>query len=252
MIELRSDTPERNWTFDAIPTAFLMYIGWLLQPTGRHREAVPWRATAVPLAIGVGATLWSARRADRDGVASPRAALAVSFAGTLVYTVGASRTMRHPHAEGTISRFPWTLALNGYELVRSIVSPHLGVGERRLAQAGTATIVATGWMLAPRPRSLRALVAELQWTAATVVGARSLRDAIRDEAAEIAATIGDDDERATIEAYRRGRANANATIAAAVTGARRTLDECAPRLDPDLRAEAERRLRAVEALLQQT
>ena len=30
--------------------------------------------------------------------------------------------MRRPHAEGTISRFPWTLALNGYELVRSIMS----------------------------------------------------------------------------------------------------------------------------------
>ena len=249
VVALPSDTPERSWTFDAIPTAFLMNVGWLLQPTGRHREAVPWSATALPLAMGVGATIWSARRADRDGVVSPRRALAVSFAGTLAYTVTSSRTMRNPHADGSVSRFPWTLTLNGYELVRSIVAPQLDPRERRLAAAGTAVIVGTGWLLAPRPRSARALVAELQWTAATVIGARNLREAIRDDADEIAATIGDDDEQATRAAYRRGRAQANATIAAAVAEANRALVDGASLLDAELRVEAERRLRSAEALL---
>jgi hypothetical protein len=249
VVALASDTPQRSWTFDAIPTAFLMNIGWLLQPTGRHREAVPWSATALPLGMGIGATIWSARRADRDGVVSPRRALAVSFAGTFVYTVASSRTMRNPHADGSISRYPWTLTLNGYELVRSIVARDLDTAERWLAAAGTVAIVATGWAFAPRPRSARALIAELQWTAATVIGARSLREAIHHEADEIAATIGDDDERATHAAYRRGRAQANATIATAVAEAKQSLADGAPLLDPGLRAEAERRLHSAEALL---
>ena len=110
-------------------------------------------------------------------------------------------------------------------------------------------IVGTGWLLAPRPRSARALVAELQWTAATVIGARNLREAIRDEADEIAATIGDDDERAARAAYRRGRAQANATIAAAVAEANRALVDGAALLDAEFRGEAERRLHSAEALL---
>ncbi len=252
MVALPASVSERAWTFDAIPTAFLMNVGWLLQPMGAHREAVPWKATALPLAMGVGATVWSARRADRDGVASPHIALTVSFVGTLTYTVAASRTMRHPHADGSISRFPWTLPLQGYELVRSIAVPHLGLSERRVAALGTAVIVAVGWALAPAPRSVRALVAELQWCAATVVGARQLRDAIREQADGVTRAIAADDQRLTLLAYQAGRARAHATIAAAVAEARRALDAGAAQLDVELRAEAHRRLLAVDALLTQT
>jgi hypothetical protein len=253
VIALPSPVSERIWRFDAIPTAFLMNSGWLLQPIGKHREAVPWSATALPLAVSVGATVWSARRADRDGVVSPRTALALSFASTIAYTVASSRTMRHPHAaigdEGVgASRFPWTLALQGYELVRSIVAADLDPAERAVAGAATVAIVGTGWLLAPSPRSARSLAAELQWVAATVIGARRLRQAIRDQGDELAVAVGDDDERAAREAYRQGRARARATIAAAVADATRSL-EAADHLEPELRAEAERRLRVAHELL---
>jgi hypothetical protein len=254
-VALPSAAVERMWRFDAIPTAFLMNIGWLLQPTGRHREAVRWPATALPLTMSIGATFWSARRADRDGVASPRIALGLAFGSTIAYTVAASRSMRNPHARvgdasdpKLVSRFPWTLSLQGYELVRSIVAADLDAPERAWAAAASAVIVVTGWRLAPAPRSARALAAELAWVAATVIGARQLREAIAGQADELAAAVGADDERATREAYREGRARAQATIAAAVDDARRSL-EAAEHLDAELRAEAERRLETARALL---
>lgn len=253
VIALPSAVAERTWRFDAIPTAFLMNICWLLQPTSRQREAVPWSATALPLAMSVGATVWSARRADRDGAASPRLALGLSFASTLTYTIASNLTMRQPYgadasAAEASSRFPWTLALQGYELVRSIVAADLDGPQRSLAAAASVAIVATGWLLAPDPRSARSLAAELQWVAATVIGARHLRHAIRDQADELAASVSADDDRATLAAYRRGRARALATIEAAVTDATRNL-EAAQHLDAELRAEAERRLNAARALL---
>ena len=256
VLRLPSSVAERMWRFDAIPTAFLMNIGWLLQPTGKHREAVPWSATALPLAMSVGATVWSARRADRDGVASPRVALGVSLVSTVAYTVASSRTMRNPHAPTgdssgaapVASRFPWTLALQGYELVRSIVAVDLDASERFWAGAATAGIVGTGWFLSPPPRSARSLAAELQWVAGTVVGARSLRDAIRDQADALAESVGVDDERLTREAYRRGRVRAHETIARAVAEAASAL-EAAEHLDAPLRAEAERRLAAARSLI---
>ncbi len=248
-VALPNGTGERMWTFDAIPTAFLMGIGWTLQPMGDHREGVPFSATAVPLSIGVGATIWSARRVDRDGIASPRVALALSFTSALLYTVASNRTMRHPHTERLISRYPWTLPLQGYELVRSITGPHLEQLDRRIAAAGTAAVIVAGWTLAPRPRSLRALAAELQWTAGTVIGARQLRDAIQQHATEVASLMRQNDERDIAIAYRRGRARANTTIAAAVADARRILNESKAHLDPELFAEARRRLQSAELIM---
>ena len=255
VVALPSAIPERLWRFDAIPTAFLMNSAWLLQPMAKHRESVPWSATALPFALSVGATVWSARHADREGVASPRVALALSFAGTIAYTVASSRTMRSSHAElgggepgALVSRFPWILALQGYELVRSIVAPDLARSERAWAGTASGVIVGTGWLLAPPPRSARALAAELQWVAATVIGARRLRDAIRDHGDELAAAVVADDERATLEAYRKGRARAQATIDAAVAEATHAL-ETADHLDAELRSEAERRLQVARDLL---
>ena len=255
-VRLPSREPERRWIFDAVPTAFLMNVGWLLQPTGRHREAVPWPATALPLAMSAGATVWSARRAERVGRVSPRAALALSLTTTFIYTVTSSRAMRHSHtgidAQGReVSRFPWVLALQGSELVRSIVAPELEPGERALGAIASGAIVTCGWFLSPRPRSARSFLAELPWVTATVVGARALRDAIRSHGAELEVAVHEGDDLAAREAYRLGRARAHDTIAAAVAEAERTI-AAAVHVDAELRTEASRRLGLVRELLRTT
>jgi hypothetical protein len=248
IVALPGDTPTRAWTFDAIPTAFLMGIGWLLQPMGKHREAVPFSATVVPLAMTIGAAAWSARHADRHGTATPGVAVGLSFATTVAYTVTATRAMRNPRTN-TVSRFPWTLALQGYELVRSSVSTDLDTGQRRRAATGTAAIIGLGWALTPRPRSVLALAAELQWVVGTVMGARQLQGAIHNCADQLAQKMSEQDDRAIAVAYQRGRASANATIAAALATAGEALTNASRNLDPELRAEAERRLHTAAHLL---
>ncbi len=248
-LPLPSDEVGRTWTFDAIPTAFLLNVSFLTQPTGAHRESVPWSATALPVALTLGATAWSARRADRYGIASPRIAIVVSFGTTLLYTVLSTRTMRNAHTDAGITRVPWAPSLQGYELVRTIVGEHLQSAERAGALAGTVTVILIGWALSPPPRSVRAVVAELGWVFATSVGARRLTLAIHADADEVAAAISSDDEAELTRAYQRGRGRANQTIAAALAGAFDALARRTQSLDPELRAEAERRLRTVEILL---
>src|SRR5580704_7389476 len=110
LLALPSEAKAKSWTFDAIPVAMLMEVGWLIQPTGAHREEVPWSSTAVPLAIAGAATAWATRRVDRQGRTPPWMANAAAFVTASSYTLLATRTMRHTHTEAGISRFPWVMA----------------------------------------------------------------------------------------------------------------------------------------------
>jgi hypothetical protein len=157
--------------------------------------------------------------------------------------------MRHTHTEAGISRFPWVMALQGYELVRTIASDDLSRNEQRIAGFGTAVIVALGWALSPPPRSARALVAELGWVVALDVFAKRLQRGFVDEADEVARVIQSDDARQIGDAYEQGRHRANATIGRALAAARQTLRTRAQGIAPDIVGEAERRLSEVQALL---
>ncbi|HEV2369371.1 MAG TPA: hypothetical protein VGR90_05815, partial [Acidimicrobiales bacterium] len=150
-VRLPGEGAPRRWVFDATPVAFLLDLGWLSQPTGAQREAVPWKATIGPLAATVGAALWSARREDANRSIPPLASVAASGAITLVYTAAATRTMRNPHTDDGVSRFPWVMALQGYELVRGINTEEAPPAARALGWAAMAAIVATGWRLSPPP-----------------------------------------------------------------------------------------------------
>ena len=249
-VELPGEGSPPRWLFDATPVAFLMNIGWLSQPTGAHREAVAWRATAGPMAASLVAALWSARLEAANRPISPAASVAVSGAVTLAYTVAACRSMRHPHTDEGVSRFPWVMPLQGYELVRSIPSQSPSPSARALGRAGTALIVATGWRLSPRPRSARALVAELGWVVAFDAFTRRLRRATLESGERLSAQIGAHDRNGEREAYERGRARARELVEQALAEARRDLDRRAPDLPADLRAEACRRLdRVADALV---
>jgi len=249
LLALPSEAKAKSWTFDAIPVAMLMEVGWLIQPTGAHREEVPWSSTAVPLAIAGAATAWATRRVDRQGRTPPRMANAAAFVTASSYTLLATRTMRHTHTEAGISRFPWVMALQGYELVRTIASDDLSRNERRIAGFGTAAIIALGWALSPPPRSGRALVAELGWVLALDVFAKRLQRGFVDEADEVARVVQSDDARQIADAYEQGRHRANATIGRALAAARQTLRTQAEGIAPDIVGEAERRLSEVQALL---
>ena len=248
-IALPCETKAKTWRFDAIPVAMLMEVGWIIQPTGAHREAVPWSSTAVPLAIAGVATGWATRRVDRRGNAPPRLATAAAFATTVSYTLLATRSMRHPHTDAGISRFPWVMALQGYELVRTIASVDLNPNEQRIARCGTVAVIALGWALSPTPRSGTALVAELGWVLALDVFASRLQRGFVDEADEVDQVIQTNDARQIEEAYEQGRCRANETIEAAVNSARRTLLARTDELPADIFAEAERRLTEVQALV---
>ena len=241
-----------RWVFDATPVAFLMGLGWLAQPAGAHREAVPWSVTAPPMLGFLAAALSWARREDSNRSVPPAASVAVSGLITFGYTVAATRTMRHPHSAEGISRFPWVMALQGYELIRGIPSEESGTRTRTFGLFGTAAIVAAGWWGSPEPRSGRALVAELGWVVAFDTYTWRLRRAMVESASHLTTTLAAQDDRLIAQAHRRGRDRASELMAEALDAARLELSERAAKLEPDVAAEAERRLERVSTVLRQT
>lgn len=246
---LEADQPGAPLRLDALPAAFLLNLGWLAAPTGAHREAVPWSATSIPMALGAAATLWSARRSATTPGTSPPGALAASFATTLAYAGLATPAMRYPHTHAGVSRYPWVMPLQGYELVRGLVSDQLGSAGRAAALAGTAAITAAGWRATPRPRSVRALVAELGWPAGFAVLARHIRRAAASSGKQLAGETADADREILEGARQRGQKRAQAIIAELLSTAHDRLAEAAGRIDPAVASEAARRLAEVKRLV---
>lgn len=118
-----------------------------------------------------------------------------------------------------------------------------------LGWAGTAAIIFAGWRASPRPRSFRALVAELGWIASFDAYAWRLRRAMLDSAARLTAAMADKDEKLIAEAHRRGRDRAFELIANSLSAARQRLRESAAKLAPDVAEEAHRRLGLVASAL---
>ncbi|MGH9073696.1 MAG: hypothetical protein ACRDZQ_06205 [Acidimicrobiales bacterium] len=249
VVELPAEGSSTRWVFDATPMAFLMDIGWLAQPMGSQREAVPLWATAGPILGALVASLWSARRVEHMQDMSPRAALGVAGVVTLAYTAAAIRTMRNPHTTSGISRFPWIMALQGYELVRSISSNKLTRTDRAAGLAGTAAILATGWRLSPAPRSARALVAELGWVVSFGAYARRLRRSYDEAGQSLAAQAASDDFSVLAEAYQKGWARGREIVVEALATARADLDASWSQLDAEIREEARSRLEQVSVMV---
>jgi hypothetical protein len=249
VVDLPAEAGQTRWVLDATPMAFLMDLGWLAQPMGAQREAVPLSATAGPLLGALAGAISASRRSERDERMSPETAVGLAGAVTLGYTVAATRAMRHPHTPAGISRFPWVMALQGYELIRGISASESSTRARSLGLLGTAAVVAAGWRLSPRPRSARALLAELGWVVSFDVYTRRLRRAHETAGAELSARAADRDEAICAAAYRRGRARAHAIVAEALQAACDELDAAWPSLEPEVRDEARRRLGQAAAML---
>lgn len=248
-LRLEADQPAGQFRLDALPAAFLLNIGWLAAPTGTHREAVRWSATLVPVALGVSATLWSARNSASAAGTSSVGALTASFLTTLIYTVIATPSMRHSHTPDGVSRYPWVMPLQGYELVRGLISDQLGLLGRSVGLAGTAVIIATGWYVTPSPRSPRALVGELGWPVGYAVFARRLRRAAAASGELLTAEVAACDFEVLAQARERGRARAHDVITEALLTARSRLAEAVGTIEPALAIEATRRLADVERLI---
>lgn len=249
LVELAAPVPLRRWAFEAVPAAMLLNIGWLVQPTGRHREAVAWSATLPSMALTILVAAWSAWRGEHGGAVDPRKAVAASFAVTMLYTLSSTRAMRSPHTATGVSRFPWVMPLQGYELVRGVVSARLGKRWRAAGLAGTAAVISTGWALSPPPRSPRALVAELGWVAGFDLFARRLRRSIAEAAHATAEQFDADASVAVTKAHRRGRDEALVIVWSALSEARASLRAAREALPADVHEEAARRLDRVEAML---
>ncbi len=248
-VSIPSVEDARSWRFDAIPAAFVVNLGFLLQPSGAEREAVPLDALGVPITLSGLAAIWSSYRAERSGGTSPATALAMSFAVTLSYTRVANRAMRHPFSADGTSRFPWVMPLQGYEIVRNLVDDDLDPAWRAAGGVGALAIVAVGYWSSPPPRSATALLAELQWAYGMGRFAHRLNRAIRDDADTVAAEIRAADAVALDEAYERGRARASRTVSEALDHARGLLVAAGDELDPVIAEEACRRLDHVDVLL---
>ena len=248
-LQLPGERSGTRWVFDATPVAFLLDVGWLAQPTGAQREAVPWSATAPSLLASLAAALWSARRAERNRSITPGAAVGASAAITLVYTVASTTTMRQPHTAGGVSRYPWVMALQGYELVRGISAEEMSARTRVAGWLGTAAIVTLGWTRSPRPRSRRALMAELGWVAGFDVFAHRLRRATREAGDRLAQIAAAEDADALAHAYNRGRQRAWDVVTSSLTAAERDLDSHRGAIPHDVGAEAGRRLGEVRRML---
>ena len=247
-IDVPPETAATRWVFDATPMAFLMNLGWLAQPTGSHREAVPWSATLPPMAATLAAGLWSARRIEQNRSISPERTVALSAAITLGYTIAANATMHHSHTESGVPRYPWVMALQGYELLRGVSAEELTPVARWTGLLGTALILTTGWWFSPQPRSARALAAELGWVIGFDVYTARLRQATVEAGQRLSTAVAAQDDDLVADAYRRGRDRAQAIIQAALASARDDLG-AATQLDEDVRAEARRRLDQVAAAL---
>jgi hypothetical protein len=246
---LPGDSASHRWAVDALPAAFLMDLGWLSQPTSKNREGVPWRTTTPPMVVAVIASVWSARRSRSKGATPPGVALALSFGATMLYTIGSSRTMRNTHTPGGVPRYPWVMGLQGYELVRGIAASRLGFAARMTGGAGTASIIAAGWTLSPKPRSRRALAAELGWVVGFDLFARRLRTTLAQTADQTATAAHAGDADVLALAYARGQAQARARVAAELAATFRRFQTSSHHLPPDLAAEARRRIDRVDSLL---
>ncbi len=239
----------RRRVLDAVPAAFLLDLGWLAQPTAAHREQVAWRATLPPMALAAAAAAWSILVRERGVEPPPGATLAVAFAITALYTGLAPGAMANPHTPDGVSRFPWAMALQGYELVRGLLVERLGANARAVALGGTALLVALGWRRSPLPRSKRALVAELVWVVGFEAYARRLRRAMLEAGEAMAAEAERAERSARAVAWRAGRDRMERLLEVLVAQAVSDLEAAWDELVPDLREEAARRLERVGALL---
>lgn len=249
VVALPGERDVRRWSFDALPAAFLLDIGWLTQPVARHREAVPWSATLPTVAFATAASIWSAWRGEHRDIASPGTAIVLSFVSTMLYALLSTRNMRNPHTGDGISRFPWVMALQGYELVRGIASTDLSSQRRVAAALGAGAIIAVGWAISPAPRSARALVAELGWVVGFDLFARRLRHAIAQVGDEVGARASEQDAAEVAEAYERGRRRIYSIMGSELHATRHSLEQSWSQLPIDIRSEAGRRLDRVAILL---
>ncbi len=242
LVELRRPTEALSAIYDAVPTALAMSALWYLPPLSDTREGVPLRWTLPPVGLTVGVGLWSAVRANRDGLAPRAPAVLGSAVASAVYTAGSASSARQPHSPDGASWFPWMLALQGYELVLEHSAPELTERQRRVARLGVLALIVLGWLRSPKPRSRRALVSELVWPIGIGLWAGATARAIKDDADRRAAEVAAADAELVRTAYERGRQRVLRYLAEELSLAEQDLDQKLRAVDDRLFVEAERRL----------
>lgn len=232
-------------TFDPVPAGFGWSAVWLAVAGVRSREAVPRWASLGPAALALGGAVWAHRSGTRTDVPNAGRVVrrdAVRLSGALTISAAAlqTKTMTNKWGAGGTSRFPFTLALRGFTLVALLSWRDLHTSQRAEAVGVGLATTAIGWVMSPRPRTVRELVAELVWPMQSLF-AGSLAAAIDRDAAELSERLRADDVAQLDAARERGRRHAAEV-------ARRSIEEAeldvrsATELPERLRIECERRL----------
>jgi hypothetical protein len=231
--------------YDAVPTAFVMSTLWFLPPLSDTREGLPPGGAAVPVVLSSAAALWSAVRANREGLVPRRPSILLSGIATVVYTLTSSRMAKNPHSPDGASWFPWMLALQGYELVTEHCGPDLPALELRMARLGAAAVVGLGWLRSPPPRSGRALLSEVVWPLGIGIWAGATARAIKADAARLAEEIRSQDAMSVATAFAEGRQQVIEYFKHELESTELELESHGRAMDPRQRDEAQRRLAEV-------
>jgi hypothetical protein len=222
---------------------------WFLPPLSETREAVPLNRTLGPAAMTAATGVWSAVRANRDGLAPRGPVIALSALASAVYTYSSATAARHPHSPDGASWFPWMFALQGYELVIEHCGPELTPRQRQLVRMGVPCLVALGWLRSPRPRSMRALVSEVVWPIGIGLWAGATARAIQADSASRAEEIARQDAEAVQAAYEEGRNRVLDYLAAELEFTQRDFAEHAAGMEKSHCLEAQRRLDEIRDVL---
>jgi hypothetical protein len=167
---------------DVVPVG--LALGALMTATMALENQADIPAAVCFPAAAVG--LLAARRAHRalllgDASGTSRAVVVSTLMPLMMSSVG-QHTMRRTHNAG-VSRFA-SSAIAGYWLSVGYAWRDLSPSARGTATVGSVVSIATSWVLAAHPRSVRHLLAELTWPLTNAVVASRLRVAVDAEAEE--------------------------------------------------------------------
>lgn len=249
-ISLAADRRALGSTHYDLTAAQLMSASVMVASYGmRGAGDVPWRwwaaaGLAYPM-LGV----WTHRNMDPS--MPDRHVLVVALSTTIgaLYSIAGARAQRRTHSDAGIAIYPFIAALEAPVGTLSFSWLWLSPRARVTTLAAIAFTACGAFALGRPPRSITSALFELLWLASSLFDYAALPRLLHQEADEVSARLAADDHAEVEAAYEHGRQDVLDLVRRAHDDARAQLDAARMQLDPEITGEVERRLAAVDDLL---
>jgi len=205
---------------------------------------------SLPVALAYPAlAVWTRRNRAESAHGHPDV-VALSTAIAAAHVITAAPRQRRTHDDRGIAIYPLIASLEVPIGTLGFSWDGLSPGARTCTGAAIAALALAAFALGRRPRSARSAMFEVCWHIGMLTNYAALPRMLREEADEVAARLAEEDHTAVEAAYRQGRQEVLDLVGRARDDARAQLAASRAQMDPELAGEVERRLVAVDELLE--